>query len=250
MILNNNFIGIHKKNISMSFLGSDNQENFLANLKKCDNDWYYKNTSISYDINENGHRCKQLKEINLDHYILFTGCSHTTGIGVELEKTYPFIVSKLMGFDYYNLAIPGSGIDVMEYNLLMWFLLITKKPKFVFIQMPDHSRYAKNNIYNSDYFIESGSWTEDYEEQKFLINCQDTGFFNARKFFTYKNIETLIDTPKLMYNVYGQQNENHELKIRQRDLGRDLMHSGVKTNQEFAEKLSKYVTLNHSTIFI
>ena len=129
MKLHNDFIGVNDSNTILSFLPSDTEETYQKNLLSEGDSWYYKTAKITYEINENGHRCKSINDINLDNYILFAGCSHTLGIGLELDKTYPFMVSHLLGCDYYNLGMPGAGIDVLEYNLLMWFSKVKKNPK-------------------------------------------------------------------------------------------------------------------------
>jgi DNA polymerase III alpha subunit len=54
----------------------------------------------------------KIEDIDLNNYILFIGCSHTEGIGLELQTTYPYLVSEELKCDYYNLGLGGTGIDV------------------------------------------------------------------------------------------------------------------------------------------
>jgi hypothetical protein len=245
VIIHNDFIGLNETNASLPFLPGDTEALFLQNVRKEKNDWYYKDLEISYDLNDNGHRSKNIKDINLSNYILFTGCSHTTGIGIELEKSYPYIVAKTLGCDYYNLSMPGAGIDVMEYNLLTWFSTVKYNPKLVIVQMPDHSRYCNLNPYiNSSFLVESGSWASEKEELQMILNFQDIGFFDARKFFTYENIKNTSPSPIIMFNVFGQENKQinpNDLKMRDRDKARDLSHFGILSNAEFANNLADYI---------
>lgn len=250
MMIHNDFIGSNDANISLPFVGWDFKDVFLDNLKKMENDWYYRTASISYNINENGHRSVSIKDLDQDNYILFTGCSHTYGIGLELEKTYSYLLSEKLGCSYYNLAMPATGIDVLEYNLLMWFNKIQKKPKLVIIQMPDHSRYCASNPYvNPDFFIEGGSWATDPDEQKMVVNCEDSGFFNARKILTYKTLANIINVPTVYLNVYGQANgQANGLKMRRMDLARDLSHNGIISNQLLCRDLYEYINTVHRDI--
>lgn len=245
-MMHDRFIGSNERNIVLPFLPGDTQERFEESLKTQPNDWYYRNTPITYSLNEYGHRSKSIDDIDLSNYVLFTGCSHTTGIGLELEKTYPYIISQKLKCDYYNMSMPGTGIDIMEYNLLMWFSTVKQKPKMVFVQMPDHSRYCKMDVNRPSFFIESGSWVSDKEELEMVVNCENTGFFNARKHFIYENIKNVVDVPIDFFNVYGQLNSLSTVKMRSRDLARDLSHLGIKSNAVFAEHLLQHVQSNYT----
>ena len=112
------------------FIPGDNYDDFQKNCEKMPDDWYYRNVTITYDINRLGFRFKQPEHIDFDNYILFTGCSHTEGVGLELEKSFPYLISTHYKMDYVNLAASGTGIDILEYNLLTW-LSKYKKPKLI-----------------------------------------------------------------------------------------------------------------------
>ena len=85
MKFNKNFIGNNMPNKTVNFLGfTDSEERYLESIKTQPNDWYYKDRSFTYSYNEYGHRSKNISDIDLDNYILFTGCSHTEGVGLEL----------------------------------------------------------------------------------------------------------------------------------------------------------------------
>ena len=127
MKLYNDFLGSDVSNVAYKFVGGDSNAQFNKNSAAQPSDWYYHNKTLTYSFNNQGHRSKNFENIDQDNYILVTGCSHTMGVGLELEKTYPYIVSKELGVDYYNLAVPATGIDVVEYNLLTWFFTINKK---------------------------------------------------------------------------------------------------------------------------
>ena len=237
MNMNQKFLGLHPVNSTLYFIGGDTQEQFNENKVNQTEDWYYHTNEITYYINQYGHRCKNIESINLDNYILFAGCSHTLGVGLELEKTYPYIVSNMLGCDYYNLAVPASGIDVLEYNLLTWLATVPQKPKTIMIQWPDHSRFVGYEPIGKR-FLERGSWCESEADLKMIVNSEDIGMFNARKALSYRLITNTVKCPLVKFNHGAQASYDTEnFKMRQRDFSRDLSHSGIKSNQIFAEEL-------------
>jgi|LauGreDrversion4_2_1035121.scaffolds.fasta_scaffold19513_3 hypothetical protein len=248
MKIHNNFIGNDSTNTIKLFEPGDTEERYLENVQKMDDDWYYKNLEITYSLNENGHRCKSIQDLNLDNYIILAGCSHTFGIGLELEKTYAYLLSNKLNCDYYNLAMPGAGIDVMENNILTWFGKIKQKPKLVIIQTPDDTRYCNFNPHvNNATFIERGSWVSDPDEQKMVVNCESTGVFNARKVFVYKNISNILgDVPCILFNVAGLRNIDVTtgLKMRVLDYARDLIHYGILSNAKLSTDMYEHIRLN------
>lgn len=237
MKFHSNFIGDDETNIVLNFTGGDSEDLFIENLQKQPEDWYYRKANITYIRNKFGHRCKNIEELNLDNYILFAGCSHTAGIGLELEKSYPYIVSERLGVDYYNLSLPATGIDTMEYNVLTWLFTIAKPPKAVILQLPDHSRFLSKNE-NYDRFLPYGSWTDDDNCTKFIINAEDSGFFNARKRLALSLIEAVATCP-VHKIVFGNQSgyDDKCLYMRKVDRARDMSHSGIQSHKEFSEVL-------------
>ena len=137
----NNLIGYLDRHKKESYSGSDHLRQYAENLKKFPVDWRYKDVKIAYHRNDFGHRSVEVDELDND-FILFTGCSHTEGIGLPVEDSYPSIVAKLLKTNYYNLALGGSGGDIVYHNLVTWFKNKLPMPKFVCIQWPEAFRYA------------------------------------------------------------------------------------------------------------
>jgi len=230
ILYDNGLIGQHFFNCSDEFTSGDSEEQYLKNLQKMPDDWHYRNNKITYTYNSNGHRCKDISELNFDNYILFTGCSHTEGIGLALETSYPYLVSQSLNCDYYNLALSASGVDILEYNLLAWFLKFNKKPKYVFIQWPDHSRFM-SLFPGYKHLLPNGSWCTTDEEKRFFVSGESTGFFNARKYITFNLLNEIIDVPKITVNLARLSTyDTHSLSWRKIDLARDLGHLGIKSH--------------------
>lgn len=230
MLFYNDFIGNSDANVTLKFVPGDTQEKFIRNKKNKNNDWYYNRVEINYTFNSFGHRCKDIKELDFDNYFLFIGCSHTQGVGVELEKTYPYIVSKYLKADYYNMSLAATGIDVCEYNLLTWFAKFDKKPKAVFIQWPDHSRFIGKNIHYKN-MITYGTWQDSENYRKVIVNGENTGFFNARKKIAKELVNNVVDVPTF-YITFGSLDpiSDNSIYVQKLDYARDLLHSGIRSH--------------------
>jgi len=235
------FIGQDYANCISDFTSGDTEEHYLAALKTQPADWYYANKKITYQYNENGHRCTSIKDLNFDNYILFAGCSHTEGVGLELETSYPYLVSQALGCDYYNLAISASGIDTLEYNIVHWFLQFKKKPKYVFVQWPDHSRFI--SLYPGyKNILPNGSWCTSTDEKKFFVAGESTGFFNGRKFISTNLIKNIIDVPLITVNLSCMAlYDNFSLSWKGIDFARDLGHYGIKSHKVLVDKLLQHL---------
>jgi hypothetical protein len=244
MKIYNDFLGSDDSNITLDFVGGDSKERFTKIAPNQLPDWYYHDKKLTYSYNSQGHRSKNFKDIDQNNYILFTGCSHTMGVGLELEKTYPYLVSKELGVDYYNLAVPATGIDVVEYNLLTWFFTVIKKPKLVLVQWPDHSRYIEYD-FKIKRGLERGSWHSTPDQMSFIVNSEDTGMFYARKYMTYNLIKTCSPSPLIPVNFGSQQDYGiYDLHMTKLDRARDLGHSGIKSHDAFAKTLLNHIEVN------
>lgn len=99
---------------------------------------YYSINPIKYDLNSSGFRT--LDEPSLEDWgDVYLGCSHTFGIGHHLENVWSYKLNKVLGGKFWNLAIPGTGVDT-HFRL---FLGYYKKLKIrnVFHYAPIYPRY-------------------------------------------------------------------------------------------------------------
>jgi hypothetical protein len=197
-------------------------------------------TSELYNYNDNGFRCNSINSINTDNYILFAGCSHTEGLGLELYNSYPYITSQLLSSDYYNLGISGAGCDVVSYNLLTWLNKFNHKPKLIIVQWPYHLRYiCKSN----DILHCQGSWSTDIYSE-FLILGDRIGYFDMRMLLAanlLKNIK--IPQIHISFPEYHQQ-FNDTIDFITLDKANDNLHLGPKSHNLMAQKIAdKWITM-------
>lgn len=237
MIFLDNFIGYDTHEVSESYLDEDNQEEYLKNCSKLGPSWEYIDYPIEYKFNKLGHRSIDVEDLNFDDYILFTGCSHTGGVGLALHDTYPDILSKKMNCNYYNLAVKGSGIDVLFHNLSVWFSRY-KKPKLLVVQWPDWSRFV---ILKGKNFIPHGSWS-DREHMEFIIKGNDLDYFYTRSKLTHEFIKSL-NIPFINVgfgNLKVIENLHNCVYVPKIDLARDLAHYGKQSHLQAAESCFEY----------
>jgi len=85
-----------------------------------------------------------LPDALISESFMVLGCSHTAGIGVNKEDSYPMRLSRHYGMPVYNLAISNGNIDVCRLN---FYKLIESQifwefnlPKFIVIQWPNPIR--------------------------------------------------------------------------------------------------------------
>jgi len=221
---------------TVDFVGSDHENRFKENLNIRSDDWYYRTHKITYSYNSLGHRCKDAEDIDLDNYLLFAGCSHAEGIGLELEKTYPYRIAEMLGCDYYNLALGGSGIDLMTHNLTMWHKYIPKKPKALIILWPHETRFL--TTYKGDIRLNLVS-DGNYKAKRFILAGEDVNFFSARKQFSETLITNLYDGCKIIQAGWYKYPKDLPLSLGVSDFARDLVHSGIESNEKFAAEIAE-----------
>ena len=230
------FVGNQIANTTLAFSGGDTEETFNKNLKTQPIDWYYRTHQISYSYNSLGHRCKNIEDIDLSNYILFAGCSHTEGIGLELENTYPYQVAELLGCDYYNLGLGGASIDLMMHNLVMWNNKVSAKPKALVILWPHHVRFMTidNDTVKTHFPSDSSESTA-----RFITLGEEVGFFESRKTASKVIISTLYDGCKVINASWNRCPKDFPLSLNTKDFARDLGHSGIKSNKIFAKEIAE-----------
>lgn len=226
--LNNDFLGFEPNRVK-EWSGMDTAEAFAKNRLMQPPDWYYRNKKIEYSYNSNGHRCKEIADIDMSNYILFAGCSHTEGVGLELEKTYPCLISNKLGCDYYNLAIGGTGVDIVAHNIVTWVSKVKKQPKAICIQLPEITRIVLKQVTNSiPSFYPAGAWDKKPSTRMFLASGEEIGFFNARVALFRNLMKTVAKCPLYEYT---------SSPVTKTDWARDRGHAGIDSNIEYANNI-------------
>ena len=190
------------QNSSWNFCDSDSEELYNKNLVSKPIDWYYRNNPITYTFNSLGYRCKELNDLNLNDYVLFLGDSHTEGIGLHLEDTYAYQVSKKLNKDYFNLGSGGTGTDAMFYNLMTW-LHTFPHPKYICLFYTENTRSLVKAQNDFRYQNISINWSEGDTNhdnaKKFLVLGDLLGYFNSRTNLYANMIDNILKHHKIPY---------------------------------------------------
>lgn len=130
---------------------------------------YIENRIIDTIIYEKNKNYKNLLgdtiEINSDE-IVFLGCSHTVGVGVEKNQRFSQLASKKLGLKEKNLAVKGSGIWQMHDT---FFRCKFNKNQKVVLQISDPYRIN----YFSNQKIEQDSF-KNTKNKKLLLTYNDS----------------------------------------------------------------------------
>ena len=202
------------------------------------------NGFLSPENNSNtSFRCKPLKDLDLNNYVLFTGTSHTEGVGVDVEESFPYLVSKYFNYNYFNLAISGTGSDTIEHNLLVWsYLFKDRQPQYVFIEWPPEERYAAKYPGYENY-METGNWSEDPNAIDLLIKGKKV--FENRLLMLYNLASSLFKCPiiNLRYgSLVSEHLDNSKMIWIQRlDRGTDDSHPGPKSHKDVSKKIIEHI---------
>ena len=143
-------------------------------------------------FNSRGHRCKEIEEINLQNYILFAGDNVGVGWGTPLEETYPYLISKALNVDYYNLSIFNGGLDSLRYNLITWYHKIPQKPRAIIISNEFLNSFIVSDINGNNL---KPCDLNDEKVQVVLNTGNTTNYFKTRQYFTDKLLSNLIKNP-------------------------------------------------------
>lgn len=235
-LYNDCFVGYQETGLSeFGLYGQDTKQVFLSNLKTQSSEWEYRTKRVFYNRNSIGHRSKEINDLD-KNYILFMGCSVTVGSAVALEETFSYLVSKKLKTDYYNLAVEGSGYDLIAFNIANWFKNISAKPNAVIIKWPQMHRTFRNR---DDIVVPLGPWTcksdigdriSESEWQNFE-NIIQTDYFDHYAVIIKNTVISLLESQ----NIKVIEVEDVEYL----DYGRDLKHPGSKTHELLACNILK-----------
>lgn len=154
--------------------------------------------SAGDDLNNLGHRCKDIEFINFKNYFLVLGDNFSLSFDQPLENTFPFLLSKKLNMSYYNLSVFNGGMDACKNNALIWIKKFAK-PRFIicnftFLNSLLHTDRVK--IYNSDF--------DDLNIQTLYYMGDHNGYFNAKRIMLNNLIRDHFDCPIYQISFQNQ----------------------------------------------
>ena len=139
----------HPKSTTTRWFATDTEDNFKQkenNIFTADSFYYnfnvfgYRIGCADWDLNTNKKR------------IITLGCSHSVGVGVPYEKSWPYLFSNQLGdVELFNLSVAGGSADTIFRTLYHSIEII--RPDIVAILWPDSTRWE---LYQSTQWDASG----------------------------------------------------------------------------------------------
>jgi len=212
----------------------DTEERYLKNLKSNrrsleHNGWIDK--EIIYQFNSSAFRCE---EFTNDPSILFLGCSHTVGIGMPIEQTWPTIVASKLNLKCYNLGQGGGSADAAYRLGSHWIPRIL--PKIVVFLIPDIHRLEvvrENNIEFLTPMTPTSQYAGFYNK---WVYFESNGWLNSQKnTLALEHISNRYDCKFVSLHA-------DRVCINGVDLARDLAHLGVQSNVNLADMFLNLIT--------
>jgi hypothetical protein len=229
-----------KPNQYLEFYGTDIKE-------KIDPLW--KGNPISYKFNSLGLRMnKEISDVDKDFMVTF-GCSHTVGVGLPLDDTWPSLVSKESGIDYINSAIVGSSIKLNAINFFNMLNYVERLPKAVIFAWPSSTRYCffhdqKFVFYLPNYITDSETYKKFTDSYKSLLMTD----FNVTESAMYRHmIKTTCNRLGIKYIDFSF-DQNDEFTIKEKvaiikpvlpNYARDGSHFGTAFHRLAADLVKK-----------
>lgn len=255
---------------SVRYLDDEEEAETLAAISKNTTD--LKEGDVCYNIDRFGlrHTGTNILEDKVDTLVF--GCSFTYGVGVPLEKTWAYTVNTQIPQNrYVNLAIPGSSIS--KITRLLYSIAEFKKPKRIIILLPDYNREeiitekdsnaskkVRNNFETLNFVPRY--LPENQEVLYYIKRYMSTLITENNKVGTYKNLQIIklltaqlnIDlyisswcpwTYSTLEKVFDSSQIAPYFDFRNDDktnlYARDGGHPGLVDNQDFADKLLKFI---------
>jgi len=205
---------------TVEWLDTDNKVAYARN-KKLTN---FVDSPISYSINSNGFRCP---EFTNNPCAVFLGCSHTVGIGVNVEDTFGYQVSLALGLDYVNLGMGGGSAGTMFRFASYWLERLNHK--LIVMLVPSKERFEIIDVDKVNVLSPNRHRSYEYFYRRWTHNELNTKLDTEKNVLAIKQLagDTIVKT------LYADK----DLIEVQCDLGRDMQHCGVETHRHLAEKV-------------
>lgn len=221
---------------SGSWFDQDSKQLFIKNAKSQPASWRYRNIGVSYRLNSMGYRTQEFDRIPWHKCIVLFGCSYVFGVGCELSSTIAAQLSGMTGRPVINMGAPGSSPMFSLHNSAKLKALYPEPLAVVF----SWSASQRCPLYLNDTVVHCGQWKEDIG-----------GLGKAWRRFDYHNEEHLrmtrltaqmmwSNTKYYDFTLYPSNRKAIDCDyIKQVDTARDLVHSGIVTNEIIAKKIAQ-----------
>ena len=214
---------------TVDWYGFDNvelfTENYLKNRRRLVDLGWDQPGCIKYKFNSHGFRCEEFDDRPSGIAI---GCSHSMGLGVNVENTWVHELSSMLGIHLWNLSVGGAGLDC-NFRILDYYLDVLN-PKFVVHLQPVPYRIEYYH-YDNWVTVLGNAMTPGNGFLSFFKNWFSNDFIShtqARK--NILAIKYLCKEKGIPYFTTSILDHSDFLDGK----GRDLMHPGIDSHKQFA----------------
>jgi len=229
---------------------SDTEVRFDQNMadpkqRKLMEEYGWTRDNVSYTFNKEGFRADEFTD-GVSDSVLFLGCSHTVGIGVDLESSWTYKVAHSLGLRRYNLGVGASSADTCFRLAHHWIPRL--RPKYVVMMTPVDMRME---MVLDKHLVNLTPQILNYMGKHYVEMLQ--GFYNGwlshpanGELNRLKNVMGVQTICNSIGVPLVEMPAEEALKVMdwRVTLGRDLMHPGKEWNdriaQVFLEKLSAF----------
>ena len=218
---------------TINWAGSDTLDQFQTNCKnnitkELLTSLEFSETSITYKYNCYGFRDEEFDRRSCG---LAFGCSHTEGVGLPVDDTWPRVLGKLTNTWVWNLGVGASSLDTVFRLLDFWLPYFT--PKFIAICVPSFSRVEIFNHGNPATLVPRSQIDDNMLENfyKLWISSKENMDIARRK--------NLLAIEKLCNDRNIQLVALDCLELIVDANARDLIHTGAIGHREFAKKIKE-----------
>jgi hypothetical protein len=257
-IRNNDFISFSDSGV-LNFYGIDSCEFFNKNLKTQPEDWYYRQNSVQYTLNDSGYRTKNFEDIDWKNSMVMFGCSHVFGVGNDDRHTITHFLEELTGIPVINMGFPGASMQFCLHNSLMLYKKYGVPKSAIYFW----TGITRNLFYQRESVIMNTSFEDIREHPASAIaaieestgttlkSVDDPRIFEHIVPFNMVNVELIRNMwkdrcPLYEFSTFPTTSKILECEFYEpipNDYARDLAHFGRHTNKLFAENICKNLNI-------
>ena len=147
------------------------------NIKILNNKTYLDKNVNEYHTNNFSYRDKKDWKPENPAEIVALGCSHTYGIGVPQEYTWPSIIESKTGKVVANLGMCGASAEKLLESFFL-YLDTVGTPKYLFVCFPDHQRYS--HVAEGNFFvINDNELGDNLSSRKVVTHTRTADYLNG-----------------------------------------------------------------------
>lgn len=230
--------GLEHANTRDNWFGTDSYPQFLKNCSTAETSNQLKNLGwhdkgcINYHFNSHGFRCAEFTQ---ESWGVAVGCSFTLGVGLPVSKTWPSVLTEMLGRPIWNLGVGGAAMDT-AFRVIDHYIDMLR-PKIVLLLTPPADRFEYFSGSTSRVVLPSNAHNHDPNcigyIKTYLSSDKNTKINFAKNLLAMQQICHKHETPFVFLDLQDQELDCH---------ARDLLHAGVAWHTQLAAKFHDQIT--------